>query len=162
MEEDLVTKFIKGSPSSTEFKSLASNNIKKGGSLFILDDSLNISNPDLIEIFTTLSHHYDASIIFISQNLFLPSAEFRTLSLNCQYFIVMKSPRDMFQITAFAKQMFPGDSRFIIESYKDATIKPYSYIIFDAHQETPNHLRVRAKIFQREIPMEVYFTREWR
>jgi energy-coupling factor transporter ATP-binding protein EcfA2 len=158
-DENLVTSFIKGSPDSDEFKTLANKDLKRGGSLFIIDDSINISNPHLIEIFTTLSHHCDASVIFISQNLFVQNSEFRTISLNCQYFFIMKSPRDMHQINAFAKQMFPGENNFIIEAYKHATDEPYSYLLFDAHQETPQFLRVRARIFSREQPMIVYFNK---
>jgi hypothetical protein len=158
-DDNLVTQFIKGSPNSEEFKALANKDLNKGGSLFIIDDSINITNPHLIEIFSTLSHHCDASIIYISQNLFVQNGEFRTVSLNCQYFIIMKSPRDMLQINAFAKQMFSGESSFIISAYKAATEEPYSYIVFDAHQETPQFLRVRAKIFMREQPMVVYFNK---
>jgi hypothetical protein len=157
----LVTSFIKGSPNSDEFKSLANKDLRKGGSLFIIDDSINISNPHLLEIFTTLSHHCDASIIFISQNLFAQNGDFRTISLNCQYFFIMKSPRDMHQINAFAKQMFPGENSFIIDAYKHATEKPYSYILFDAHQETAQFLRVRARIFSGELPMIVYFNKNY-
>jgi hypothetical protein len=155
-EEDLVTKFIKGSPTADQFKTLANQDKKNGGSLFIIDDSINISNPDLIEIFTTLSHHCEASIIFISQNLFIQNAEFRTISLNCTYFIIMKSPRDKLQLAAFAQQMFGKDSSAVLAAYKEATAEPYSYILFDAHQETPDFARIRANIFPREVPMVIY------
>ena len=156
---NLVTEFIKGTPSVEDFDNRASIHVDNGGSLFILDDSINESNPDLIEIFTTKSHHLNASIIFVTQNLFAKLPEFRTLSLNCQYIFLMKSPRDVGQIHALARQMFPGDPKFVIECYKVATRDPYSYLLLDAHQETPNHLRVRSRIFYYQFPIMIFMSK---
>jgi len=155
-EINLVSKFIKGTPSSEQFKELAEPTKKSEGCIFIVDDAINEPNSDMQEIFTTLSHHYNASIIFITQNLFPPVRNFRTISLNSEYIFAMKSPRDQKQLKYFAMQMFPNQSNFVMKCYEHATSHPYSYLLFDAHQKTPDGIRLRSKVLPFEGPMIVY------
>ena len=48
--------------------------------------------------FTRGSHHKNVSVILVTQNLFHPNKHFRTASLNAQYMIIFKNPRDSLQI----------------------------------------------------------------
>jgi hypothetical protein len=41
--------------------------------------------------------------------------------------VVFKSPRDQTVISTLARQMYPGCGQYLIEAYKDATEKAYSY-----------------------------------
>ena len=51
--------------------------------LLIIDDLLDKEDTSLVhDIFIKGSHHNNISVIFITQNLFLPHKDFRTLSLN--------------------------------------------------------------------------------
>jgi energy-coupling factor transporter ATP-binding protein EcfA2 len=159
-DEGLVSEFIRGTPTSAQFGEKAGILQSRGGSLFIIDDAINNETTDLGEIFTVLSHHRNASVVFITQNLFLQNKEFRTVSLNTHYIFVMKSPRDMLQLRSFAKQMYPGDSAFAMSSYKSATKHPFSYILFDASQKTRNQLRVRSRIFPSQQPMHVFISKK--
>ena len=52
-----------------------------------------------------------------------------------------------------ARQMFCGNSRFMVEAYKDATDQPHGYLLIDTKQETPEDLRLRTNIF----PGETHF-----
>ena len=45
----------------------------------------------------------------------------RTISLNSQYIVVFKNPRDVSQMTTLAKQMYPGRVKFVQEAFADAT-----------------------------------------
>ena len=78
------------------------------------------------------------------------------MSLNCHYLFIMKSPRDKAQIMNLAKQFSPYKTKHIIESFKTATRKPYSYLMLDFHTSTPDHLRVRSNIFPTEWPYTVW------
>ena len=69
------------------------------------------------------------------------------MSLNCHYLVLFKSPRDSSQITHLAKQMYPGNSRYMLESFQDATIRPYGYLLCDLKPETPADFRLWASIF---------------
>jgi hypothetical protein len=43
--------------------------------------------------------------------------------------------------------MYPGCGEYLIEAYKDATQKPYTYLLIDLHPQTVDEYRLRAKIF---------------
>ena len=42
--------------------------------------------------------------------------------------------------------MFPGQTKYFIESYNDATSKPFGYLLIDYKPETPDFLRLRTDI----------------
>jgi len=49
----------------------------------------------------------------------------RTISLNAQYIVLFKNPRDSSLFIHIAKQLYPHNSRFAHEAYVDATKHPY-------------------------------------
>jgi hypothetical protein len=160
-EKGLVDIFKKRTLTTEEFNKEATPFINNGGSLFIVDDVINDKSSDLCEVFTQLSHHLNASIIFITQNLFPKMRDFRTISINCQYVFLMKSPRDHLQLEAFGRQMFPNKIKFVKESYERATQRPYSYVLYSAHQETEDHLKVLSDLFDSIIPPVAYVSSEY-
>ena len=129
---------------------------KDNGSLIIFDDMLTQLTPDFERIFCNLSHHENASVIFMTQNMFYNDKIYRTCSLNTHYFVLMKSERDKQQISILAKQICPGNSRYIVSAYEDATKKPYSFIICDFRSNTPPTIKIRSNIFPHELPLVVY------
>lgn len=126
----------------------------KGGSLLIFDDTMTDINPDFEQLFCNISHHENASIIFLTQNLFYRNKSFRTMSLNCHYMVLMKNDRDKQQTSILAKQFSPTNNAFIVQAFADATKKPYSYLLLDFKSSTPQNLRVRTNIF--EFPCIAY------
>ena len=81
------------------------------------------------------------------QNVFNKGKENRTISLNSHYIVLFKNPRDASQITHLAKQMYPGNIKFMQEAFHDATSDPHGYLLIDLKQDTPEHLRLRSRIF---------------
>ena len=57
--------------------------------------------------------------------------------------------------------MYPTEKNFLADAFADATAAPHSYLLLDLHPETPEHLRVRARIFPGERT-EVYVQREYK
>ena len=127
-----------------------------GGSLIVFDDMITQLTPDFERIFCNLSHHENASVILMTQNLFYNDKIYRTISLNAHYFVLMKNDRDKQQISILAKQICPGNSRYIITAYEDATKRPYSYLITDFRANTPPSIKLRSNIFPTELPVVVY------
>ena len=106
------------------------------------------SHGDYVDkIFTKFSHHRNISIIYLSQNLFYKSKQNRTMSLNAHYLVIFKSPRDQNQLATLARQMYPGNSKFLIEAFKDATQQPYGYLLINLKSDTEERLRIRTNIF---------------
>ena len=98
-------------------------------------------------IFTKLSHHKSVSVLFLTQNLFFKSKQTRTISLNSHYIVVFKNARDAMQISNLARQMYPGNSKFMVEAFKDATSGPYGYLLIDMKPYTEEAYRLRTNIF---------------
>ncbi len=139
--------FIRGTPAGIykKFQPFSSN-------LLVLDDQMCEAgeNREILELFTKGSHHRNLSIIFIVQNLFYKGPVMRTISLNTQYYVIFKSPRDKSQIRSMSIQMYPGNSHFLVDSFEDATKEPYGYLVIDLRPETEDAFRVRSNIIPGE------------
>ena len=107
-------------------------------------------------LFTKKSHHSNTSVIYLVQNLFSKNKESRTISLNSQYMIVFKNPRDVTQMTTLAKQMYPGRVKFVQEAFADAASTPYGYLLIDLKQNTPDDMRLRTSILPDDAHQWVY------
>ena len=114
--------------------------------LVVIDDLMSETDGRVTKLFTKGSHHRNLSVMYIVQNLFGKNKEQRTITLNSHYMVVFKNPRDASQITHLGKQMYPGKLKYVQEAFKDATLKPHGYLLFDLRQETPDHLRLRTDI----------------
>ena len=125
---------------------------KTDNNLIILDDLMTSVEKDksMLNLFTTDSHHANISVFLITQNLFSQGRYSRTISLNCQYLIVLNNPRDRSQIYSLARQMFPTNPNFLIECYEDATLKSYGYLFLDMSQSTDNKYRVQSNILPKD------------
>jgi hypothetical protein len=116
--------------------------------IIVCDDLMvEISKSDQVaDIFTKKSHHMNISIFFIVQNLFFQGKTMRTISLNSQYIILLKSARDKQQIAALGRQLYPTKSTFFVDVYNDATSQPFGYLLIDLHPSTRDNLRLRTRI----------------
>ena len=121
-------------------------------SIVVLDDLMGECSKDqrVSDLFTRGSHHKGISVFYLTQNLFPPGKLSRTISLNCHYIFVFKNPRDSLGIATLAKQMFPRQSNYLVDSFHDATKHPYSYLLIDCHPQTPENIRLRTNILPGE------------
>ena len=143
--------FKRGLGDENEFYNSLSN---MNRNLLILDDQMSTigNSKTLARLFTEGSHHRNLRIIYIVQNLFDKGTSHRTVSLNAQYFVLFKNPRDKSQIDSIAKQMYPGKVKFLRDAFQDATKEPFTYLLIDMHPETPESVRVLTHIFANETP----------
>ena len=72
------------------------------------------------------------------------------MSLNSHYLILFKNPRDSLQITTLARQMYPGQSQFLLEAFQDATREPHGYLVIDLKPATNDDERIRTNILDRQ------------
>ena len=134
----------------------------KVNNMIVIDDLMAEAAGDkkITNLFTKGSHHRNLSVIFILQNLFYQGKESRTISLNSHYIVLFKNPRDRSQIIHLAKQMFPGNVKYLQEAYADATSKPYGYLFLDFKTNCPDNMRVRTNVFPQETPHYVYLPKK--
>ena len=166
--QKLVDHFIEGIPDQESLMSMIDSSSNTSGSLsypdhqlLIFDDLLCdiISRKDdlMQKLFTVYSNHKKLSVIMLSQMLFKPGDyKFNVLSENVHYLFLFKSPRNASKIIHLAKQVSPYDNKFIVQSYKNATLDQFSYLLFDFHQNTPEKIRLRSKIFPSQGTMTVH------
>lgn len=151
LDQGLVQLCLNEIPDSQTLMELGNDHKKTGGLILILDDQLNNLKSDVVDIFCVHSHHQKMTVFLLVQTLFMPCKEFRTISLNSHYIILMKNTRDRSSISQLAKQIFPYKTRFLTDSYIDATQEPFSHMILDLRVESPEILRVRANIFDEVV-----------
>ncbi len=116
--------------------------------LLILDDLMTQMDERVAELYVRGSHHLNLSVITVLQNLFPKGKDPRTVSLNSHYVVLMKNPRDCLQVATLGAQMFPGHGRKLVTAYREATKQPYSYLLIDFKQGTPDHCRLRTNLFE--------------
>lgn len=120
--------------------------------LVILDDQMmKVGGSKILQkLFTEGSHHRNLTVVYIVQNLFSKEKSHRTVSLNTQYIVLFKNPRDKSQITTISRQMFPNRTRFLTESFEDATRQAYGYLVLDLRADSDEDIRVKTNIFPGE------------
>ena len=120
--------------------------------VLVLDDLMNqsTSKDPMMELITRGCHHRNISTLFLVQNLFPPGKHSRTISLNTHYIVTFKHPRDSLGVSILARQAFPRAVKYVMESFEDATKKPYGYLLFDLHPSSSEHIRLRTSIFPGE------------
>ena len=122
---------------------------KNINTLYVIDDLMNeVSERVDIKNLFTRGRHLNTSIIFLTQNLFHQGKHTRDMSLNSDYLVIFKNPRDTSSIGNLAKQMMPGNSRFLQWAYRDATLKPFTYLFIDLRADTDERVRYRTNILE--------------
>ena len=122
-----------------EIDSLFDRNVNN---LIILDDMMDEATQDkrVSQLFTRGRHD-----IYLTQNLFHKNR--REISLNSNYMVIFKNPRDKTQFTNLVKQFMPRKYIFLLWALEDATKLPRSYLLLNMRPETYNKLQFRAEVF---------------
>jgi septin family protein len=134
--------FVHGLP---DYKMLKSE--KNEPQLIVLDDLMQEAknNAFLTKLFTRGCHHWNISVIQIVQNAFFDGL--RTSRINTDYLVLFKNPADQLNVSVIARQLFPRNTRYFLESYADATAEPHGYLFIDLTQYTPDKFRLKTNIF---------------
>ena len=69
------------------------------------------SNSMISKLFTLGRSHLGCSLVLMLQNIFPNGTQSRTISINTQYQVLFRNPRDSLQISISARQLCPGNSK---------------------------------------------------
>lgn len=141
---NVITTYIEGLPTEDAIMEIKPN-------VIVFDDLLTelANSGELANFFTKKSHHLNISVFFLTQNLFPRSPIMRTVSLNSHYIILLKNPRDQLQIMSLARQIYPSSAKFLLDAYKDATSRPFGYLLVDLKPDTDDRYRLRTNILRK-------------
>ena len=120
--------FIEGFPPEDLMSRLEKSNDR--GSLCIFNDVMNevSSNATISKLFTRGRSHLRCSLVLMLQNIFPKGSQSRTISINAQYQVLFRNPRDSLQISILARQLCPLNSKSFLEIYKRAMHRAYGYL----------------------------------
>ena len=137
--------FVQGIPTTLNDDALLPSNRTN---LLIIDDVMKdaSNNAEVEKAFTQYVHHRNLSVIYLIQNLFFQGKSSRTISLNTNYLILFKNPRDNNQVGVLGRQMYPGDTKFFMECFQNAVKEPFGYLMIDYKAKTPEDFRLRTDL----------------
>ena len=126
---------------------------KNKRNLIILDGLMDEASKSLkiAQIFTRGCHD-NFSVIYLTQNLF--HEDQRALSMNSDYMVIFKNPRDNLQFATIARQIRLDKVNFLMWAYKDAISSSHTNLMLDLKPDTEEMFQVRSNIF--EDPQHVY------
>jgi len=118
--------------------------------LVIIDDKMDTITRGkdkelMINFFIKGCHHKNISVVLLIQNNFEPGL--RTIFINSLYRVFFNQPADVSSIVNIAKQMFPGQSKYLLNAYEKATAKPFGYLFFTLHPASNKLLKVRSTLY---------------
>jgi energy-coupling factor transporter ATP-binding protein EcfA2 len=156
MKEDIENiQFIEGIPSRDMLESWAMS--EPSSKLLIMDDLLQegSKNSNLVSIYCQFSHHYNITAWYVTQNVYFPGKEFRTISLNTHYFMLFKNYRDERQIQTLARQIFSNSVNYMMEAYRKAVKERYNFLLIDLSPHSETLYKLRSHILPGQL-MTVY------
>ena len=128
---------------------LVSNIDERENNLIVVDDLMDEvrSNKVMATLFTRGSHHMNATVVFLVQNVFEQGRELRTMSLNAHYIVSFRNPRDKRQAHTLIRQLEPSNADWLIQAYDDAVSSPFGYMVINSRPDAEQELRYYSKIF---------------
>ena len=152
MEKLLNIDFVQGVPHSDKIKEIFDGYHH----ILCLDDlEHEVSNSkEAKSLFTQLFDHNNLSVIYLNRNLYYKGKCAKILNLNTAYTVLMRNPRNAQQMALIDCQL--GIGKTLEKAYKNATNKPFGYLIVDLSPKGDETYRLRSNVFPNEAPVIVY------
>ena len=120
----------------------------EGPKLLIIDDLMLSQSKELAQHFIAGSHHKQTTTIYVSHSIFLNDENYRLLSNNCQYMLIMRNKRNFAQVNTLARQILGSGYKRMIEAYNYNTNKPFGFVLLSFHPKVPEKLLVITDFFE--------------
>ena len=120
--------------------------------LIVIDDLQDVAtkSTQVENLFCRAMHHANATICYLTQNLYYQGKNARNIGLNSHFNVLFKNQRGITQIQTLAKQT--GLSN-LVHAYKDAMKDKYGYLVVDLCPHSSDDFRLRTHIFPGEDPI---------
>ena len=142
-----------------QFTTNSASSDRKSQVLLVFDDmqSAALDSKLMCDLAQIYSHHRNASVLLLLQNLYAQARQARCIQLSAHYIIAFRNIRDKVQLSYLSRQIFPGRSSLLSDVIDDiAKHHRYPYILLDLSPHTENEqYRIRTRILPHELT-EVY------
>ncbi len=108
------------------------------------------SSPEMERMFVVGTHHRRLSVLYINHNSVLQGEAQSYHQPQHSRTGVNEKPEGRVAVAVPGPTSFMGKSKFLMESYKDATSQPYGYLVLDFSPSAEEEYRVRTRIFPDE------------
>ena len=135
----------------------------KTNTFFIIDYFIaeTVDSKDVQELYIC-GRHLNISIISLSQNMFLKGKFSTTMNRNTDYLVLFENIRDKTIIRTLSYQMYPGNTKFLIDAYNDATKNKFGHLFLDCKPNSDELLRVRGNIFDFSDKFIIYLPKDYK
>ena len=115
----------------------------------MFDDLMTDAKCDqrIADLFTKGSHHGNASVVYITQNLFPQGKLCRDIILNTQYKVLFNNPIDRQQVATLARRIYPSTSAVFMKRFEQATSYHYGHLVIDLKSDTAEKDRLHTDLF---------------
>ena len=116
------------------------------GGVLVLDDLIEEGGQGkrVLDLFSKDSHHRNITVLYLTQDLFLPGKFSKKINRNAHYIVAFKNPRDQTGIRTILPQAFPDRWRQILRLFKRVTSRPFGYLMLDVHRGLDDRYRFNA------------------
>ena len=120
--------------------------------VIVLDDLMEyiVKSIEVQNLFTKYCHHYNITVIFLTQNVFAQGPCARTINIKTHILVLFANKRDESQAMNLGKQLYPCNSKVFMDAYEDATSYLHGYLVIDCDPKSPRELKLRTKFFPGE------------
>ena len=107
--------------------------------VIVLDDLMEyiVKSIEVQNLFTKYCHHYNITVIFLTQNVFAQGPCARTININTHILVLFANKRDESQAMNLGKQLYPCNSKVFMDAYEDATSYLHGYLVIDCDPKSP-------------------------
>ena len=124
----------------------------QGQGVLVLDDLMDEGSHDkrVLDLFTKHSHHQGVTVLYLCQDMFPAGRYAKSISRNAHYIVAFKNPRDQLGVRNVMLQSFPTTWKDTLETFHQATTRPYGYLVLDLHPASSDQQRVLSHLLKDE------------
>ena len=124
----------------------------QGQGVLVLDDLMDEGSHDkrVLDLFTKHSHHQGVTVLYLCQDMFPVGRYAKSISRNAHYIVAFKNPRDQLGVRNVMLQSFPTTWKDTLETFHQATTRPYGYLMLDLHPASSDQQRLWSHLLKDE------------
>jgi hypothetical protein len=140
--------FKQGLPELDDIHKLSNNAEHK---ILVIDDLAESACQSyaISQLFTVFVHHYNISVLFLTQNMHMKGKYTRTINLNAQVVVILASQKDNTCLLNIGRGKFPKNmyGSYFFDTFKSISAERYGYLVIDMHPKSNSLYQLRTKIF---------------